>query len=144
MMGMPCEDEYYDNPNPKENTMTSNIKTLTEAGFPLQLHYTPGAECPFILTADGTSMVGFDDRSLAARTLQDAHDIRVQTDHNGTAVIFDGEELAHSGYSLQGAPRYMVENALQKVAMSGRQWAHQTIDFDPEDIDTTDKEASDE
>ena len=120
---------YY-NPTHQENTMTDNIHTLTEAGYPLQLHYVSGIDCPFVLTAGGISVVGFDHRDLAARTLQDADSLIVQIDDNGTSVIHDGDELSHSTYS----PFLAVMEAVQKIAASGRQWAFQTLDLDPDEI----------
>lgn len=119
------------NTNPKENPMTANIQSITEAGFPLQLRYVEGINCPFILTAAGISIVGFNDRDLAARTLQDAHELRIQTDHNGTSVLQDGDEIGSSTYT----PFVAIEEALQNLATSGRQWDYQAITLTPEDID---------
>lgn len=133
-MGFPADETFYSNPthtSPKEDTMTDNIQTLTEAGYPLQLHYVSGIDCPFVLTAGDISVVGFDDRDLAARTLQDADDACVQIDHNGTSVIYDGEELSHSDYN----PFLAVMDAVQKIAGSGRRWLHQRLDLSPDEIE---------
>jgi hypothetical protein len=127
--GFPNDDSYY-NPTHQENTMTDNIQTLTEAGYPLQLHYVSDIDCPFVLAAGDITVVGFDDRDLAARTLQDADSLIVQIDANGTSVIHDGEELSHSTYS----PFLAVMEAVQKIATSGRQWAFQTLDLSPAEI----------
>lgn len=133
-MGFPADETFYSNPtrtSPKEDTMTDKIQSITEAGFPLQLHYIDGANCPFTLTAAGISIVGFNDRDLAARTLQDAHELRIQTDHNGTSVLQDGDEIGSSTYT----PFVAIEEALQNLATSGRQWDYQAITLTPEDID---------
>ncbi|MGO1321150.1 MAG: hypothetical protein ACTMIK_12985 [Galactobacter sp.] len=41
-MGFPADETFYSNPprtSPEEDNMTANIQSITEAGFPLQLHY---------------------------------------------------------------------------------------------------------
>ena len=138
-MGFPADDPTYYNPTPhrpQEDTMTANIQTIAEAGFPLQLRYIDGANCPFVLTAAGISIVGFNDRDLAARTLQDAHGLRVQTDHNGTIVVNayslnnPGEIIGRSDYT----PFVAVEEALKVLADNGRQYPYQAINCEPEDV----------
>ena len=111
--------------------MTINVQNITEAGYPLTLTYTTSDYCRYRLLAGGTPIISFSDAGHATRTLAAAHDLRIQTDNDGSQVFRLGEYITSSTYY----PLTAITTALHQLADETREDIAEKFTVDPDDYD---------